>query len=345
MPLLEVSALTKLYAPGQGVEALNLTLEKEVTYALLGPSGSGKTTLLRLIAGLETPQRGKILLRGKLANDPEVRVPPEKRGIGMVFQNLALWPHLTALENLTFGLHRVPRRERLAKARERLAAMGLDHRQRAYPNELSGGERQRVALARALIHQPDFLLLDEPLANLDSPLKKALIQEIRLIQQKEGVTILLVTHDREDAFAVAARILVMHGGRIVQEGTPDQVYRHPCSPLVAHFLGPAGLLRVDFRDGTTAVSVLGSFHYPNLKANGEVVLLLRPEDLQICGSANGVKAMVLGGHYEAGRWQWQVEVGGNILPLWAESSPRVGESVSVEAVRAPTPLALDDGHG
>jgi iron(III) transport system ATP-binding protein len=334
MHILECQQISKSYGPFQAVRRLNLSLEQGLIYALLGPSGCGKTTTIRLIAGLEIPQEGKIFLREQLVNSPQIKIPPEKRGIGMVFQNLALWPHMTVERNLTFGLYHLPRKERMMKAKERLEIMGLTHRLKAYPHELSEGERQRVALGRALIQKPDFLLLDEPFANLDRPLKEVLLREIVEIGRRERVTILFVTHEQYEALTVADKLLIMNEGKIIQEGSPEEIYRYPSSPFVACFLGPGGLITGEVREGTI-LSPLGCFPCKEEMREGEIFLLFRPEDIRVSHSDDGIKALVRGGQYQGGRWQWRVEVEETILSLWAQKPPPVGETVLLEIVNPP----------
>jgi iron(III) transport system ATP-binding protein len=334
MHILECHQISKSYGSIQAVKGLNLSLEQGLIYALLGPSGCGKTTTIRLIAGLEIPQEGKIFLRGELANSPQIKVSPEKRGMGMVFQNLALWPHMTVEKNLTFGLYYLSRKERMMKARERLEVMGLAHRLKAYPHELSEGERQRVALGRALIQRPDFLLLDEPFANLDRPLKEVLLKELVEIRRREGVTILFVTHEQYEASTVADKILIMHEGKMMQEGSPEEIYRHPSSPFVAYFLGPGGLINGEVREGKI-ISPLGWFPCKEDFREGEVLLLFRPEDIRVSHSDDGIRALVREGHYQGGRWQWRVKIEETILSLWAQGPPPVGETVLLEIVNPP----------
>ncbi len=334
MHILECRHVSKSYGSFQAVRELTLFLEPGLIYALLGPSGCGKTTTLRLIAGLETPEEGKIFLRGELVNSPQIEVSPEKRGIAMVFQNLALWPHMAVERNLTFGLHHLSRKEKTMKAKERLELMGLAHRLTAYPHELSEGERQRVALGRALIQKPDFLLLDEPFANLDRPMKEVLLREIVDIGRREGVTILLVTHEQYEALMAADRILMMHEGRIIQEGSPEEIYRYPTSPLVAYFLGPGGLVDGKVRE-SKIFCPLGWFPCKEGFGEGGVLLLFRPEDIRLSHSDKGVRALVREGHYQGGRWHWRVEIEEYILSVWAEKAPPVGETVLLEIVNPP----------
>jgi ABC-type Fe3+/spermidine/putrescine transport system ATPase subunit len=223
--------------------------------ALLGPSGCGKTTLLKLLGGYLAPGSGRVLLRGR----DVTALPPERRNVGMVFQSYALFPHLSARRNVAFGLEvrGVPRAERQRRVEAMLTLVGLTAAERdRRPDALSGGQQQRVALARALVFAPDLLLLDEPLANLDRHLREQLRAELRRLQRETGVTAVLVTHDQEEALAVSDLVGVMAGGRLLQVGTPAEVYHRPRTPFVARFLGAANLLPTAARGGAAGGPVL-----------------------------------------------------------------------------------------
>ena len=225
---------------GCGVVALQrvcLELAEREFLALVGPSGCGKTTTLRLIAGLETPNAGTIFLNDKVVNG----VPPAERELAMVFQSHALFPHLTAFENLALGLklRRVPKAEAMSRVRETAELLGLTDCLERRPAELSGGQRQRVALGRALVRRPQVLLLDEPLSNLDAPLRRELRRELLRLHRELGLTTLLVTHDPAEALALGGRVAVMNGGAIEQVGTPAELRARPATPLVSAFLDPS----------------------------------------------------------------------------------------------------------
>jgi putative spermidine/putrescine transport system ATP-binding protein len=223
------------------VRGISFSVEPSQLVTLLGRSGCGKTTILKLIGGYLTPSSGRIAIRGRDVTD----LPPEARNAGMVFQNYALFPHLTARDNVGFGLdvRRVPRTERDRRVEAMLDRVGLSAEERdRMPSALSGGQQQRVALARALIIEPDVLLLDEPFANLDRHLRDSLRGELRALQRAAGVATIFVTHDQEEALAISDRIGVMSAGRILQFGAPEEVYNRPQSPIVARFLGAANLV-------------------------------------------------------------------------------------------------------
>ncbi|RQR58757.1 ABC transporter ATP-binding protein [Burkholderia sp. Bp9125] len=240
MNLLELDALTLAYDTPQGrrtvVDGLSLALPRGDIGCLLGASGCGKTTVLRAIAGFEPVRAGRIVLDGAPVASPSVDVPPERRRIGMMFQDYALFPHLSAADNVAFGLRRRPAAERRARVAEMLALVGLADAAGAFPHELSGGQQQRVALARALAPSPELLLLDEPFSNLDVDTRERLAFELRDILKRTGHTAILVTHNQAEAFAIADRIGVMQHGRLAQWDTPYALHHAPASAFVADFV-------------------------------------------------------------------------------------------------------------
>jgi spermidine/putrescine transport system ATP-binding protein len=246
-PVIALESLRRRYAAGMAVDGINLTVERGEFFSLLGPSGCGKTTTLRLIAGFDPPDSGRVRLEGRDVTN----LPPQRRPVNTVFQNYALFPHLTVWENVAFG----PRARGLAAAdirrrvAEALAVVQLEPLARRRPHELSGGQQQRVALARALVNRPVALLLDEPLAALDPFLRRSVQGELKRIQRELGLTVLMVTHDQEEALALSDRLAVMRAGRIEQVGTPRQLYDAPTNPFVAEFLGRANLLADDRSGG------------------------------------------------------------------------------------------------
>jgi spermidine/putrescine transport system ATP-binding protein len=261
-------------------------------FSLLGPSGCGKTTTLRLVAGFERPDAGRILLRGR----DVTRIPPSRRNVNTVFQHYALFPHLTVAENVGYGLRqqRLPRADLTRRLEGALATVRLKELASRYPRELSGGQQQRVALARALIKEPAVLLLDEPLAALDLKLRKAMQGELKRLQEHVGITFLYVTHDQEEALTLSDRIAVMNEGRILQEGSPEEIYERPSTRFVADFIGQTNFFdgRVEeagdvtvVRDGTGLVLRCASA--PWARPGMEVAVAVRPENI---GPANGVVA-------------------------------------------------------
>jgi iron(III) transport system ATP-binding protein len=226
------------------VADLDLDIADNSFVTLLGPSGCGKTTTLRLIAGYIVPDKGTIEIDGKVLSSPGAVIPPEARGMGMVFQNYAVWPHKTVFENVVFGLKL--RRLAAAAARKRveetLALVNLSGLEGRYPNELSGGQQQRVALARSLVVEPSILLLDEPLSNLDAKLRERMRTELKELQRRTGITFVYVTHDQAEALALSDHVAVISGGRLQQYGTPFDVYAHPANRMVADFMGLVNLV-------------------------------------------------------------------------------------------------------
>jgi len=269
------------------VDGAGFALAPGELFCLLGPSGCGKSTLLRLIAGHLKPASGRVRIGGRDLTDQ----PPERRDIGMVFQNYALFPHLSALDNAAFALRvrGVKRAERRARARKMLAWTGLTPGEfDRPPASLSGGQQQRVALARALVSEPVLLMLDEPFANLDRILRERLREEMRRVLREAGATAILVTHDRDEAFAVADRIAVMQAGRLVQTGAPREVHERPASPFVAEFLGHRNLLHVTRVDDDGLEADGARFPVAGLKAAPGDHLLVRPGAVELhTSSANG----------------------------------------------------------
>jgi iron(III) transport system ATP-binding protein len=275
--MIRLDGVTKRFGDTTAVDGASLCVERGEVVALLGPSGCGKTTLLRLIAGFERPDNGSVEVAERRVAGPGAWVPPEQRRVGMVFQDYALFPHLTVSENVGFGL---PRRERAARVTELLAVVGLDALGRRYPHELSGGQQQRVALARALAPSPELVLLDEPWSNVDPFLRESLRSEVAEIIRPLGVTVLLVTHDREEAFSLADRIALMRDGAVVQEGTSEEIYFAPVSRWAAEFVGAANVLDGRVVDGFIETRV-GSFPANGSSGLDAAQVLVRPELLEL----------------------------------------------------------------
>ena len=289
MAKLDLKNLTKRYASVTAVDDLSLTVEHGQVLSLLGPSGCGKTTTLHMLAGFLQPDQGEILVDGNSIQN----LPPERRNSGIVFQNYALFPHMSVAANIGFGLEmrKIDKSEidrRVARAIDLVHLGGLMDR---YPRQLSGGQQQRVALARALVIEPSFLLLDEPLSNLDASLREEMRFEIREIQRRVGITTVFVTHDQEEAMAISDLIVVMNKGRLAQLGTPEQVYRQPCDSFVASFIGRASLIPVEILErleGAIAVkSMDGTKLIVSCKAKQfdenchKFNIVIRPEEIVI----------------------------------------------------------------
>ena len=274
------------------VSGVSISAREGEILCLLGPSGCGKTTILRAIAGFEPVQSGQIFLSGELVSSSDTLVATEYRHVGMVFQEYALFPHLRVQDNIAFGLRHLPRRDRKARVQEMLRLVGLEGFDRRYPHELSGGQQQRVALARALVQHPVVLLLDEPFSNLDPDMASRMRQELHDLLRRTKTTTILVTHDHDEAFAMADRIAVLNQGTVEQFDTPEMIYHLPETPFVADFVGQA-----DFIPGTVSNGMvyteLGEF--PNtLKCEDgrAVVVMIRPDDIHLV-PAKGASSRVL----------------------------------------------------
>ncbi|MFA7172264.1 MAG: ABC transporter ATP-binding protein [Kiritimatiellia bacterium] len=281
-----VDRVVKRFGGFTALRDVSLEVEPGELFFLLGPSGCGKTTLLRCVAGFHMPESGRILIGGR----DVTQLPPYKRDTGMMFQSYALWPHMTLEENVAFGLEmrRFSRVETRKRVRRALELVHLADRAKTKPNELSGGEQQRVALARALVVEPQCLLLDEPLSNLDAKLRLEMRIEIRRICKEAGLTAIYVTHDQKEALSIADRMAVMRNGMIEQIGTPQQVYRHPANRFVAGFMGEANFIEGKITEQSngcakiqTLLGKLASTTFsPKLKCGDQVSVCLRPESLR-----------------------------------------------------------------
>lgn len=310
MTEVSIEKLTKDYGQSLAVNGISIKIAEGEFISLLGPSGCGKTTTLKMIAGFEEATEGAIRFDGR----DVVHVPVEKRDIGMVFQNYALFPHMTVERNLAFGLEM--RKTPKAEMRARIA-MVLDMVQLAgyadrYPRQLSGGQQQRVALARALVIEPKILLLDEPLANLDAKLREEMRVFIRDLQRRVGITTVYVTHDQAEAMTMSDRVVVMFGGRIAQIGTPSDIYERPASLEVAEFVGQVNIVRGKAQNGVV-VTGFGAIPVPGSVSDGsEVTFALRPEAIELMPAASGamgVPAKVISSYYSGSLVDYHLEMG------------------------------------
>jgi iron(III) transport system ATP-binding protein len=294
MSLLRLEHLTKYYSCQElpAIDHVTLELEKGEILALLGPSGCGKTTTLRLIAGFEQPDAGLVEIDGRVMADGHIFVPPEQRGVGVVFQEYTLFPHLTVAENIFFGLRKLSPQSRAQRLRDMLETVGLTSLVQRYPHELSGGQQQRVALARALAPRPAVLLLDEPFSNLDADLRRQMLHEVYTMLRELGTTAVFVTHDHEEAFMVADRVGVLNRGKLEQLGRPEEIYYLPATHFVARFLGQANFIpgRVV---GHTIETMLGFFPNPSSLPQGVTVeLMIRPDELDVQPDPSGNATVV-----------------------------------------------------
>ncbi|MBW2093589.1 MAG: ABC transporter ATP-binding protein [Deltaproteobacteria bacterium] len=307
---LSVKGIDKSFGPVEALKEVSLDVHEGEFFTLLGPSGCGKTTLLRIIAGLELPDSGEVILGGQDITS----LPATKRQVNTVFQSYALFPHLTIFENVAFGLRsrKFPKNEVKSRVSKRLEMLGLQDMADRHPHQLSGGQQQRVALARALVNEPKVLLLDEPMSALDAKLRAQVQVELRRLQRKLGQTFILVTHDQSEAMVVSDRIAVMNQGRIIQFGSPKDVYEQPKNRFVAEFLGAANLLQGRKKNGGLETD-LGFFVLKRAPEWEEGTVAIRPERMRITESpatVNGTRAQIREAIYR-----------GTDLDLWLDPGP------------------------
>jgi iron(III) transport system ATP-binding protein len=289
-PVIKCSGVVKHFGDTLAVYGVSFDLSPGEIVSILGPSGCGKTTILRLIAGFERVDSGEIIIQGQRVSGSTEYVPPERRNVGMVFQEYALFPHMTVLQNVAFGLQgmaRLQRDQRLADVIELVRLAGLETR---YPNELSGGQQQRVALARTLAPRPVTVLLDEPFSNLDASMRSEMRQEVERILRDNNIATIFVTHDREEAFAMADRVGVMNSGRLEQIDAPDAIYHRPATRFVAQLTGTCDFLRGQAR-GSAITTDIGLLPFTSkngpLSEDTQVELLIRPDDFRILPDERG----------------------------------------------------------
>ena len=272
------------------VRDFSLDIATGAFVSLLGPSGCGKTTMLRMIAGFIAPSRGTIELNGQVLSSPSASLPPEKRGMSMIFQSYALWPHMTVAENVAFGLQlrHLPAKEIRQRVDEVLGVVRLINLSGRYPAELSGGQQQRVALARALVKRPQLLLLDEPLSALDANLRRQMQLELKSLQREVGIAFVFVTHDQEEAMIMSDRIALLRTGELEQVASPREIYARPATAYTAQFIGRTNLLRGEAHDG---VMRCHSLCWPTNLPNSSVLLSLRPENIRMAASSGAPGAV------------------------------------------------------
>lgn len=321
-PYLEIDSVTKHFGGKAAVRNATLAVDEGRTLALLGPSGCGKTTLLRLIAGLSKADSGQICLAGNALSGPGTHVSPEDRRVGMVFQDWALFPHMSVVKNVAYGLGgRVD-----GRARQALEMVGLLDRADSYPHELSGGQAQRVAVARALAPQPRVLLLDEPFSNLDTEFRTSLRTEVAGLMRSVGMTAIFVTHDQEEAFVVGDEVAVMRDGTVLQQGTPTEIYEHPATPWIAAFVGEANLIEAEAH-GNYATTAFGDIGLARTRL-GRCSVALRPEHLLI---GNGDAGVVSNIEFYGHDTSYTVELPSGPVQVRAIAAPRfrIGDGVSL----------------
>ncbi|MFQ5873126.1 MAG: ABC transporter ATP-binding protein [Dehalococcoidia bacterium] len=292
-PVVELKGATKVY-PGTAspaVERLSFSLFQGETLAILGPSACGKTTILRLIAGFERPDEGEVLLRGRVVSGRRRMVAPEKRGVAMVFQDYALFPHLTVARNISFGLKKMDTTARERRVAETLELINMTEMPDRYPHQLSGGQQQRVALGRALAPRPVVVLLDEPFSNLDADMRVQMRHEVQAILRREAATTILVTHDQQEALSFADEVAVLNQGRLEQLGSPEEVYHQPATSFVAAFVGHASFIPAQLQ-GEEVITEVGRLSYNGNHVGSEVVVMVRPDDIQILPDEAGEATII-----------------------------------------------------
>ena len=306
-PIVEVRNLTKKFGDLAAVKEMNLTVSEGEILAVLGPSGCGKTTLLRLVAGFERPDGGEVLIAGRRMAAADIFVPPEERRIGMVFQNHALFPHLTVAQNIKFGLTDLSAKEQDSRIQHLLNLIRLPQAHGRYPHELSGGQRQRVALARALAPEPFIVLMDEPFSNLDADQRSKIRDEVRFILKQTGTTVLFITHDQEEALFMGDNLAVMRQGELEQLGPPELVFKAPASTFTAEFLGSAEFLPATVK-GNTIETEIGALPQRVDQPSGEqVVVGFRPDDVSF-EVRKEAKGMVLARYFQGAQCLYRLRL-------------------------------------
>lgn len=323
MSTVELTNIHKSWGTTQVVKGISLSIASGEFISLLGPSGCGKTTTLRMIAGLESPDSGTISIGGVNVND----TPPEKRNLGMVFQSYAVWPHRTVEENVAYPLvmQRRSKTEIAERVKEALGWVRLTQFASRMPSQLSGGQLQRVAIARALVAQPQVLLLDEPLSNLDAALREELRGEIAALRTRLGTTMIFVTHDQHEALALADRVAVMNRGVIEQIDSPQRIYQSPSTPFVAGFVGSANVL-----EGRVATNhfVVGDVHFPFVANDGEATIAVRAEDLVL--GTEGPRLTLLAKLFLGSSTEYRLKLGEHVLrAVGTHLDVKPGDAVAV----------------
>ena len=332
-PILELRAVSCAYEPSRpAIRDISFSAREGEILCLLGPSGCGKTTILRAIAGFESVRSGEIFLSGRLVSSSSHTIPTEDRRIGMVFQEYALFPHLRTADNIAFGLGHLARPERDQRVQEMLQLAGLEGLERRYPHQLSGGQQQRVALARALVQNPVVLLLDEPFSNLDPDLVGRMRQDLHTLLRRMKITAILVTHDHDEAFAIADRVAVLNHGVLEQLDTPEMIYHLPATPFVADFVGQADFLAGRIQQGIVRTE-LGEF--PNTLGGAEgtsVVVMIRPDDVHLVPNRSA-EPRIVARQFRGSENLYTVRLGSGQIVHSSESSTTVFQEGTAVEVR------------
>lgn len=349
MPGLQITDIRKTYGDVAALDSVSLSIKEGELFFLLGPSGCGKTTLLRIIAGFSRPDNGAVLF----GDQDLLRVPIEKRNIGMVFQNYSLWPHMTVENNVAYGLkmRKVGGEQIRQRVRAALAMVDMEAMAQRRPAELSGGQQQRVALARALVYEPKLLLLDEPLSNLDAKLRRDMRDEIKSLHRRLGLTMIYVTHDQEEAETMAERMALLHDGKILQTGTPQEIYRYPRTLFAARFFGDANVLPGQVSSASeqsitiaSGESLLEAQPPPggSPRNEAEVRVIIRPESIRFAADTdtkNILEGTLRDSEFRGATQRYEIEVNETVVTMMTMyangqgSSPRQGDTVRLHVDR------------
>ena len=337
MSTVTIKNLTKSFGSSQVLKEFNEVFRDGEFVTLLGPSGCGKTTMLRMIAGFEIPTTGEIWIDDKLVSGGKTFLPPEKRDIGMVFQSYAVWPHMNVFDNVAYPLQikHVKREEIRTRVDKILETVHLTRYADRLPNQLSGGQQQRIALARALVAEPNLLLLDEPLSNLDAKLRESMRFEIKDITKSLGISVVYVTHDQTEAMAMSDRIFLINNGIVQQSGTPDEIYNHPANQFVADFLGKVDFFKGVAENGTIHLSDWEmDLQYPEMEKRGNIEVAIRPENIRISKESDGIRGKLEKLYYLGDETDCRVRVGKALVRVitdgFSHREFREGDTVTLD---------------
>ena len=337
MSTVTIKNLTKSFGSSQVLKEFNEVFRDGEFVTLLGPSGCGKTTMLRMIAGFEIPTTGEIWIDDKLVSGGKTFLPPEKRDIGMVFQSYAVWPHMNVFDNVAYPLQikHVKKEEIRTRVDKILETVHLTRYADRLPNQLSGGQQQRIALARALVAEPNLLLLDEPLSNLDAKLRESMRFEIKEITKSLGISVVYVTHDQTEAMAMSDRIFLINNGIVQQSGTPDEIYNHPANQFVADFLGKVDFFKGVAENGTIHLSEWeADLQYPKMEQSGNIEVAIRPENIRISKESDGIRGKLEKLYYLGDETDCRVRVGKALVRVitdgFSHREFREGDTVTLD---------------
>ena len=346
MAFIDIAGIDKSFGKFKALSGIDLTIAEREFMTFLGPSGCGKTTMLRTLAGFLTPDKGSIHVAGQLLSSQQAVVPPEERRMGMVFQNYAVWPHMSVFENVAFGLRlqKLARAEIAERVDRIISAVGLEGLERRHPGQLSGGQQQRVALARSLVVEPSILLLDEPLSNLDAKLRERMRTELKTLQRRTGITFVYVTHDQAEAMALSDRIVVFNQGTVQQVGTPRDVYERPANLFVADFMGlvnkvPGTL--IERSEGSARIRIGGqtieAFTADGIDTTGPVIVAIRPEAIRLGNADQAAGHNVLAGTIMESSFlgnivDHQIDVGGLLMRVQGDRQQTYAPGAAVNLI-------------